>query len=311
MTRGRWTVRIEGRPGARGSDLSRHVDARGPPTYGAAGSGRGRRRATVNRARENQLVIAIAAVAVAVAVLFLFRSGAGGPGGLVEALVATPTPAVSDQAKAEAVDLLALAAQQRAEGQFGAALELSDQSLGKWPQYDAAQRFVATVVPQATAVELGIQARATAVAQAAVRQAQAGAEARRVYVSRAGIVLQRYADALAAFYQQNREARDQPALVRDAVWRSRTGAALVTMRDAADALTALRPVPDDMVATAGLFGQLSVETGQLAQDFAGGSDVTAAAGEGSLPLASTRTERASELTRQANLELRRTSPAAA
>ena len=284
---------------------------RGPPTYGAESGGRGHRRETLNRARENQLLIAVAAVVVAAAALFLLRGGASGPVGLVEALVATPTPAVSDQAKAEAVDLLALAAQQRAGGQLGAALELSDQSLGKWPQYDAAQRFVLTVVPQATAVELGIQARATAVAQSALRQSQVGAEARRVYVNRAGLSLQRYADALAAFYQKNREARDQPALVRDAAWRSRTGAALVTMRDAADALTALRPVPEDMAATAELFGQISVETGQLAQDYASGTDTTAAAGEGTLPLASTRTERASELTRQANLELRRAPPSAA
>jgi hypothetical protein len=262
----------------------------------------------LNRAKENQLLIAVAAVVGAAAFLFLFRSGASGPGGLVEALVATPTPVVSDQAKAEAVDLLALAVQQRAEGQLGAALELSDRSLGKWPQYDTAQRFVATVGPQATAAELGIQARATAAAQSAVRQAQAGAEARRVYVSRAGLALQRYADALAAFYQKNREARDRPALVRDAIWRSRTGAALVAMRDAADALTLLRPVPEDMAATAGLFGQISVETGQLAQDYASGIDVAAETAGGPLPLASSRTDRASELTRQANLELRRTPP---
>jgi len=251
----------------------------------------------------------VAAVAVAIALMVAFRSGASGPGGFVEALVATPTPAVTDQAKAEAVDLLALAVQKRAEGQFGAALALSDQAIGKWPQYDAAQRFVSTAVPQATAVELGIQARATATAASAVRQSQAGAEARRVYVSRAGLALQRYADALAALYQMNREARDQPTLVRDAIWRSRTGAALVTMRDAADALTVLRPVPEDMSVTAGLFGQISAETGQLAQEYAGGIAVTAApAGESGLPFSSARTDRASELTRQANLELRRTTP---
>ena len=49
-----------------------------------------------------------------------------------------------------------------AEGHLGTALELSEQALGKWPQYNTAQRFTATAVPQATAVEQSVQARATA-----------------------------------------------------------------------------------------------------------------------------------------------------
>jgi hypothetical protein len=261
----------------------------------------------VNRGRENKQVFAAgAAIAViaAAALVLVSRSGTAGPAGV--GVAATATPAVSDQAKAEAAALLGAAVQQRAEGQLGPALALSDQALGKWPQYDAAQRFVLTAVPQATAVAQNAQATATAVAQAAANQAQAGATARRVYGTKAGLALQRYADAMGSFYQKHREARDQPALLLDAAWRLRTTAALGTMRAAASELTALRPVPEDMAAAAALFDQIAVETAQLGQDYARGIGTAGAAG---LPFASARTERAADLLRDANVEIRRAGPA--
>lgn len=261
----------------------------------------------MNRGRENRQVLAAgAAIAVIVAALVLVsRSGPAGPVG--QAVAATATPAVSDQAKAEAAALLGAAERQRAAGQLGPALALSEQALGKWPQYDAAQRFVLTAVPQATAVAQNAQATATAVAQAAVTQAQAGATARRIYSTKAGLALQRYADAMGSFYQKHREARDKPALLLDASWRLRTTAALGTMRAAAGELTALRPVPQDMAASAALFDQIAVETAQLGQDYARGIDAAGAAG---LPFASARTDHAADLLREANVEIRRAGPAA-
>jgi hypothetical protein len=225
------------------------------------------------------------------------------PGGTAGPFVeATATPAASEQAKAEAVALLEAAAQKLAEGQPAAALELSDQALGKWPQYDAAQRFAATTVPQATAGAQRVQAGATAAAQAALAQAQAGTDARRVYSTRAGLSLQRYADALGVFRDRNRQARERPDLVRDAEWRVRTAASLVAMQGAADELTALRPVPQDMADSAALFTQLAGETTQLGQDYARGlSDADAT----SVPFSGTRIDRASDLLRQANVEIRR------
>ncbi len=262
----------------------------------------------MNRARENRLlagVVAMLGAALVVAALIALLRG--GPAGIQEAFTAaTPTPVVSEQARAEAVDLLALAAARRAEGQIGAALELGNQALAAFPQYDAAQRFVQTAVPQATAVAQAGEARAAATAAAVTRQSQAGAETRRVYVSRAGLSLQRYADALASLYEKNRQAREQPALVRDAVWRSRTTDSLRVMRDSAAALLVLQPIPDGMASSVALFDQLSTETAALARDYAAGIDDA----EGSvLPFTGTRTERASELTRRANVELRRGGPA--
>jgi hypothetical protein len=226
-------------------------------------------------------------------------------------VAATATPVVSDQAKAEAAALLDAAVLLFAEGQLGTALELSDQALGKWPQYDAAQRFVATAAPQATAVEQTAQARATAAAQAAAQaglaRAQAGAAARRVYSTRAGLALQRYADALGLFWEKHRQARERPELLRDAEWRARTAAALVAMQRAADELTALGPGPPDLAAAAALFAQLAGETAQVGQDYARGlADPDA----GSVPFPGTRLDRASDLLRQANVEVRRAAPAA-
>src|SRR5688572_23783170 len=138
------------------------------------------------------------AVLVAAALVLVARSGPAGPAGVAAA--ATATPVVTDQARAEAAALLAAAGQMVAEGQLGTALELGDQALGTWPQSAAAQRFLATAVPQATAAAQLAQARATAAAQAGLTQAQAGATARRLSSTRAGLALQRYADALGVFY---------------------------------------------------------------------------------------------------------------
>jgi tetratricopeptide (TPR) repeat protein len=265
---------------------------------------------TRERAREHKRGFALVAVVGVIFVGALLLGFLRRPGGTADPfVVATATPVVSDQAKAEAAALLDAAVLLFAEGQPGTALELGDQALGKWPQYDAAQRFVATAVPQATAVEHTVQVRATAAAMAAAQaglaRAQAGADARRVYSSRAGLALQRYADALGLFWEKHRQARERPELLRDAEWRFRTAAALDAMQRAAAELTALGPVPPDLAPAAALFAQLAAETAQLGQDHARGLAGPDAPG---LPFPSTRTDRASELLREANVELRRTVP---
>jgi hypothetical protein len=219
-------------------------------------------------------------------------------------VAATPTPVVSDQAQAEAAALLDAAVLSFAEGHLGTALELSEQALGTWPQYEAAQRFAATAVPQATAVEQSAQARATA---AVLARAQAGEAARRVYSARAGLLLQRYTDALGVLRERHRQARERPELLRDAEWRGRAAAALVTMQGAAAELTALGPVPPDMAAAAALFAQLAAETAQLGQDHARG---LAGADPAGVPFPGARLDRASDLLDQANAERRRAVPAA-
>ena len=260
-----------------------------------------------DRSRENKRVFAVGAVVAAIVVGGLVvratRSSApmAGP-----AVAATATPVATDQAKAEAGALLDAAVQKLAEGQTAAALELSDQALAKWPQSDAAQRFAATAVPQATALAQRGQASATQAAQAAVTQAQAGAEARRVYSASAGLSLQRYADALGIFRDRNRQARERPDLVRDAEWRVRTAASLVVMQGAVDELVALRPLPQDMAASAELFTQLASETTQMRQDYAAGLTGAEAT---SVPFAGSRTDRADDLLRRANVEIRRAAPA--
>jgi hypothetical protein len=265
---------------------------------------------TRERDRENKRVFAVVGVVVAVIVVGAILLGSlrrpGGTAGPFVVATATATPVVSDQAKADAAALLHAALLLFAEGQLGTALELGDQALGKWPQYEAAQRFVSTAVPQATVVEQSAQARATAAAQVVLSRAQAGADARRVYSTRAGLALQRHADALGLFWEKHRQARERPELLRDAEWRVRTGAALVAMQRAADELTALRPVPQDMAVSAELFAQLASETTQLAQDYARGLND---ADSRSVPFASTRMDRASDLLRQANVEIRRAVPA--
>jgi hypothetical protein len=104
------------------------------------------------------------------------------PGGAAEAPAPEPTPRpptaaeatrtaaaqatagaapLAEAARAEAVELLGQAVAQREAGQLGLALELGRQALGKAPGSPAAQSFLATVQPQATA-----QAREAATAQA-------------------------------------------------------------------------------------------------------------------------------------------------
>lgn len=58
---------------------------------------------------------------------------------------------VSEDSKAEAVELLAQAIYKREEGQLGIALDLTKQALAKWPTYEDARTFLAEVAPQATA----------------------------------------------------------------------------------------------------------------------------------------------------------------
>jgi hypothetical protein len=261
-----------------------------------------------DRQRENWRVFAVGAVVAAGVVAWLVLGALRRPGGpALPFAAATPTPVVSDQAKAEAAALLDAAVLSFAEGHPGTALELSEQALGKWPQYEAAQRFAATAVPQATAVAQSAQARATAAAQAVLARAQAGAAARRVYSSRAGLALQRYADALGVLRERHRQARERPALLRDAEWRGRAAAALGVMQGAAAELTALGPVPPDTAAAAALFAQLAAETAQLGQDHARG---LAGADAASGPFPATRLDRASDLLDQATAELRRAAPAA-
>ena len=177
-----------------------------------------------DRQRENRRVFAGGAVVAAAVVAWLVLGALRRPDEPgVPFVAATATAVVSDQAKAEAAALLDAAVLSFAEGHLGTALELSEQALGKWPQYEAAQRFAATAVPQATAVEQSAQARATAAAQAVLARAQAGEAARRVYGARAGLLLQRYTDALGVFRERHRQARERPELLRDAEWRGRAG----------------------------------------------------------------------------------------
>ena len=140
-----------------------------------------------------------------------------------------------------------------------------------------------------------------AAAQAGLARAQASADARRVYGARAGLALQRYADALGIFQERHRQARERPELLRDAEWRGRAEAALVTMQGAAAELTALGPGPPDMAAAAALFAQLAAETAQLAQDHARG---LAGADPAGVPFPGARLDRASDLLDQANAERR-------
>jgi hypothetical protein len=261
-----------------------------------------------DRQRENRRVFALGAVVAVVVVAWLVLGALRRPDApALPFVAATPTPAVSDQAKAEAAALLDAAVLSFAEGHLGTALELSEQALGKWPQYEAAQRFAATAVPQATAVEQSVQARATAAAQAVLARAQAGEAARRVYGARAGLLLQRYTDALGVFRERHRQARERPALLRDAEWRGRAAAALVTMQGAAAELTGLGPGPPDLAAAPALFAQLAAETAQLAQDHARG---LAGADPAGVPFPGARLDRASDLLDQANAERRRAVPAA-
>jgi hypothetical protein len=259
----------------------------------------------MNRARENRLLLIIGGLVVVLAAfLFVFRSTTSTSAG--PDVAPAPTPTITDAVKAEAVGILNGAVQQRADGQIAAALELADQALNKWPQYDAAQRFLLTVIPQATAAAQGTQARATAEAQSAVTSGQAATISRGVYSTKAGLSLQRYADALGSFYQKNREARERPALVQDSAWRVQTSTALGTMDDAATTLTKLVPVPAGMQVSADLFTQIAGETAQFDQEYARGIVDTQG---GALPFASARTDRVLELLRQANFEIRRTAPA--
>jgi hypothetical protein len=260
----------------------------------------------MNRGRENRLILTFAGLClVLAAAFFLFRPGGVAP--VVPLLAPTATPVVSAEAQAESAALLDAAVLQRSQGQIDAALDLGDQAVAKWPQSDAAARFLLTVVPQGTAVAQRAQARSTAAAQAALTEAQAGAVARRVYGTSAGLWLQRYADALGSFYQKNREARDQPALVQDPAWRLRTATDLRTMENAATALTTLAPLPPDMAVSSALFNQIAVETAQFDREYAGGLEDAPLS---TVPFASTRTDHVMDLLRQANYEVRRSAPSA-
>ena len=215
------------RPAA-GARATRPPGAFGPAGRARAGAPRatgGRGRCAVmrdrDRQRENRRVFAGGAVVAAAVVAWLVLGALRRPEDPgVPFVAATATAVVSDQAKAEAAALLDAAVLSFAEGHLGTALELSEQALGKWPQYEAAQRFAATAVPQATAVEQSVQARATA---AVLARAQAGEAARRVYSARAGLLLQRYTDALGVFRERHRQARERPELLRDAEWRGAPG----------------------------------------------------------------------------------------
>lgn len=118
------------------------------------------------------------------------------PTSFVPLPTAVPTPAVSEQAKAEAVELLGAAASQREAGQFGLALELANQAVGKWPQYPEAKAFLGQVQPQATA------AQGTAVAQATAAQAAANAQAKAAADAAAAATVQAKAPPLVDFSGQ-------------------------------------------------------------------------------------------------------------
>jgi hypothetical protein len=178
------------------------------------------------------------------------------------------------------------------------------------PAAAAAAAFpeAAAVEPPAAAAEPAAQAQATAVAQAALAAAQVRSAARGAYSIRAQRQLQRYADALGGLKQSTREAGERPALLRDAVWRTRTAAALGWMQAAADELTALGPVPQEMAAAAELFGQLAGETRLLGEDHARGIDAADNGEATSTAPATTRMNRITDVALRANIEVRRVLP---
>ena len=63
----------------------------------------------------------------------------------------TPAPTVSEQAKAQADQLLGAATSERQAGHLAAALNLAAQALAKWPGYADARSFLADIGPRATA----------------------------------------------------------------------------------------------------------------------------------------------------------------
>lgn len=109
---------------------------------------------------------------------------------------ATATPAVSEEAKARAVELLGSAVSKKQEGELGIAIELTNQALGTWKDYPDAKAFQAELIPQATAQAKEAQAQATAAAEQAKAQATAAAKAAAEEAARAAA--QARAEATAA-----------------------------------------------------------------------------------------------------------------
>ena len=96
---------------------------------------------------------------------------------LATSAAAAGREALSQQARAEAVDLLGQAVSQREGGNLGLAIELGRQAQGKWSDYPDARSFLAEVQPLATAAAAEARAQATAAVQAAQAQATAAAQA--------------------------------------------------------------------------------------------------------------------------------------
>jgi hypothetical protein len=87
-------------------------------------------------------------IPLAILALFIwFAMFAGQAGGKR----AASTAAVTEETKAEAVELLGQAVYKGEEGELGLALELTKQALSKWPDYSDAKQFSAELAASATA----------------------------------------------------------------------------------------------------------------------------------------------------------------
>lgn len=147
------------------------------------------RRNTVSAVR-----VAFAVLRRTTAVGLVLAGGWLGWTGAIGIKLPPPAPAqsgVPEESRAEAVTLLGAATYKVEEGELGLALELARQAARKWPDYQGARSFYATVAPQATAT---IAAARTVVA-----------------ALRTPILYQSPLDALVAYLERNfAESRARP-----------------------------------------------------------------------------------------------------
>ena len=93
------------------------------------------------------------------------------------------------------------------------------------------------------------------------------AAAVKCYLDQAVPLVQAYARAMAWFAAQVRAAASEPAVCHTAAWKGPTSAALRQLRDAANQLHRLQPVPT-ILPEMGMWEDLAEETAALAGDVA-------------------------------------------
>ena len=123
------------------------------------------------------------------------RGAVGESGGRTGA-AARPTAVIAEEAKAEAVDLLAQAIYKREEGQLGLALELVRQAEAKWPGYAEAGQFRAEAAPEATGTAQAILAANDAAAQDHMGAANSFRDAVRARPIMAAAAIEEYEEVL-------------------------------------------------------------------------------------------------------------------